>query len=308
MSAVSGTVSVRSAPLVEIAYERHGDPGGVPLLLVHGVGRTLAAWHPGLLAALGRHGYDVLICDNRDIGRSTHLSALGVPDPAALRAGPSLAPYRLDDLADDMAGLLEALRWPSAHVLGVSMGGMVAQLLALRHPQRVRSLTSVMSTTGDPAVSRPTREALAVLRGRQEAGRDAYIEQRVRDARITGSTGFPAEEAWLRASAGAGWDRGHDPDGAARQLAAILVGTDRSAELADLDLPTLVVHGDADPLVPVAAGRATAAAVPAADLLEIEGMGHDLPQACWERVLDRLDDVTRRGEARRPRDRRRTDR
>lgn len=290
--------SIRTGPGIEIAYERHGDPDGLPLLLVHGLGMQLVAWHPDLLAALGRRGYDVVVCDNRDVGRSTHLAAAGRPDPRALRADPTVAPYTLGEMADDLAALLDGLRWRSAHVLGVSMGGMIAQLLALRHPDRVRSLTSVMSTTGDPAVSRPTPEAAAVLRAAPAADRAGYIEQRVRDAAVTGSTGFAADEQWVRASAAAAYDRAHDPDGVMRQLAAILTGTDRTGALAEVVAPTLVVHGDADPLVPVTAGHATAAAIPDAELFEVEGMGHELPRACWERILDRLDDVTRRGEDR----------
>jgi len=294
---VAGTIHTGGSHAVEIAYERHGDPDGRPLLLVHGLGMQLLAWHPDLLLALTRRGYDVVVCDNRDSGRSTHLSAAGPPDLRVLRATPQAAPYSLADMADDLAGLLDGLRWRSAHVLGVSMGGMIAQLLALRHPRRVRSLTSVMSTTGDPDVSRPTPEAAAVLRTPPAPDRAGYIEQRVSDAAVTGSLGFAGDEQWLRTSAAAAYDRGHDPDGMLRQLAAILTGTDRTAALADVTVPTLVVHGDADPLVPATAARATVAAIPGAELLEIEGMGHDLPRACWERILDRLDDVVRRGEA-----------
>ncbi len=293
----AGTIGVGGTGGIAIAYERHGNPDGPPLLLVHGLGMQLVAWHPDLLGALVSRGYDLVVCDNRDVGRSTHLAAAGCPDLRALRSGEAAAPYSLDDMADDLAGLLDGLRWRSAHVLGVSMGGMIAQLLALRHPPRVRSLTSVMSTTGDPAVSRPTPEAGAILRTPPAADRAGYLEQRVRDAVVTGSTGFAVDLDWVRGSAAAAYDRGHDPDGAMRQSAAIYTGTDRTDALADVAVPTLVVHGDADPLVPAAAGRATAAAVPDAELLEIEGMGHDLPRACWERILDRLDDVTRRADA-----------
>ncbi len=293
----AGTIRIGGTSGVDIAYERHGNPDGLPLLLVHGLGMQLVAWHPDLLAALVRRGYDIVVCDNRDAGRSTHLDAAGRPDLRMLRSGRSAAPYSLDDMADDLAGLLDGLRWRSAHVLGVSMGGMIAQLLTLRYPTRVRSLTSVMSTTGDPAVSRPTPEAGAILRTPPAADRAGYLEQRVRDAVVTGSTGFPVDLDWVQTSAAAAYDRGHDPAGAVRQSAAIHTGTDRTDALADVAVPTLVVHGDADPLVPITAGRATAAAIPGAELLEIEGMGHDLPRASWERILDRLDDVTCRAEA-----------
>jgi pimeloyl-ACP methyl ester carboxylesterase len=198
-------------------------------------------------------------------------------------------------MADDVVGLLDALDIDSAHLFGTSMGGMIAQTLALAFPYRVRSLTSVMSYPGSAGV-RPTPEALAVLFRPAARTREAFVAAAEESSRVVGSTEFAPDIGWIRWYAGQYWDRGHNPRGIARQLAAIITQPDRTAGLATMRIPTLVVHGTADPLVPVLGGRLTAAAVPAAELLEIDGMGHDLPRPVWDRVLDKLDDVVLRGE------------
>ncbi|KJE25001.1 putative hydrolase or acyltransferase of alpha/beta superfamily [Frankia torreyi] len=286
---------------IDLAYEIHGDDDGLPLLMIGGLGQQLVGWHPDLLAALARRGYRAIVFDNRDVGLSTHLDHLGRPDLGAIIAGRfDLAPYGLADLATDALGLLTALGVESAHLLGLSMGGMVAQIAALRSPERVRSLTSVMSHPGDHRVQ-PTPEAIGLFL--RPAPED--VEQSVLAAheahRVLGSPEFAPDEAWLRRRAEIYWDRRASPDGVLRQVAAVLSAPDRTAELAGLRPPTLVVHGGADPLVPVIGGRLTAAAIPAAELLEIDGMGHDLPRQVWDRVLDKLEDVVDRGEApRRP--------
>jgi pimeloyl-ACP methyl ester carboxylesterase len=291
--------AVRSAngATIEIAYETVGDPGAVPLLLVHGLGMQLVGWHPDLIQELAGRGYQVVMFDNRDAGQSTHFTDAGSPDIAALLArDASAASYTLADLADDAAGLLDAVGWDSAHVMGVSMGGMVVQTLAIRHPQRLRSLTTIMASTGAEDVGGATDAALATLLAPPALTREAYIENSVLSFTVIGSTGFPQDLDHIRSRAANSWDRGHNPEGTIRQVAAILASGDRTPDLANLLLPTLVVHGDADPLVDVSGGRATAAAIPAAELLEVEGMGHDLPREVWPRLFDRLDDVVARGE------------
>ncbi len=293
----TGTVRSADGATIEIAYEKLGDPGGVPLLMVHGLGMQLVGWHPDLLKELTRRGYQVAIFDNRDAGQSTHFDHAGTPDIMQLLArDASAAAYTLAELADDAAGVLDLLGWQTAHVMGVSMGGMVVQTLALRHPQRLRSLTTIMATTGAEGVGQPTDDALGTLLSPPAATRDEHIENSVRSYSVIASTDFPHDYDHIRTRAGQSWDRGHDPAGTIRQVAAILASGDRTAALADLRVPTLVVHGDADPLVDVTGGRATAAAIRGAELLEVEGMGHDLPREVWPRFLDRLDDVVARGE------------
>ena len=282
---------------IDIAYEVHGEPGGSPLVLVGGLGQQIIGWHADLVAALTLRGHRVVIYDNRDVGRSTHLHHLGRPDLAALLRGePAVVPYTMGDMAADLAGLLDGLGIDAAHLFGASMGGMIAQTAALTFPARVASLTSVMSHPGAGAV-RPTPQALAILMRPTPRNRADFVAAAEHSSAVLGSPGFPADLRWLRERAGRVWDRGHDPDGVARQLAAIVVQPDRTAGLAALGVPTLVVHGTSDPLVPVLGGRLTAAAVPAAEFVEIEGMGHDLPRAVWVRIIDRLDAVVRRGEA-----------
>ncbi len=282
---------------VELAYDVHGERDGVPLLLICGLGMQLVGWPDDLISALVRRGYQVVRFDNRDTGRSTDLAAAGRPDLRAVLAGTAAAPYSVADLAADAAGLIEALGWRSAHVLGRSMGGMVAQTLALTAPERVRSLISVSSDTGDRAVARPTITAGSLLLNTAATTREEYVERAEQMFTLVASVQFPPDTAWIRQRAGLAWDRGPNPAGVLRQAAAILAAPDRTAALATLEVPSLIVHGTADPLVPVAAGRLAAAAIPTAELLEIEGMGHDLPRAVWERILDKVDDVVHRGEA-----------
>ncbi|WP_239309284.1 MULTISPECIES: alpha/beta fold hydrolase [unclassified Frankia] len=290
-----GTVQANG---IEIAYELHGDPSGLPLLIVSGLGQQLVGWHPDLLRAMVRRGFQVVVYDNRDVGLSSHFGHLGQPDlMAALSGDAGVVPYRLLDMAADAAGLMDALGWESAHIFGISMGGMIAQTLALRFPGRVRSLTSASSTTGNHAESWPTPAAAAALLRPAAADREAFMDGAEEAYSVIGSGEFPYDRAWVRERAGLAWDRGYDPQGPVRQLIAILVAEDRTAELGQLTIPTLVVHGTNDPLIPVAGGRLTAAAVPAAELLEIDGMGHDLPRQVWERLLDKIDDVVHRGEA-----------
>jgi pimeloyl-ACP methyl ester carboxylesterase len=276
---------------VTIAYERLGPPDGEPLLLIMGLGMQLVSWPDELCAMLVDRGFSVVRFDNRDAGQSTHFSHAGNPSVLQLFARPrAVAPYRLADMAGDAAAVLDAVGWASAHVVGASLGGMIAQALAIGHPDRVRTLTSVMSTPS-PRIGRPRPGALAALGERPATNRDEAGERMVRVFRVIGSPGYPHNEDWLRDVGRRAYDRGHDPAGGRRQLAAIRASGDRRAALAGIRMPTLVLHGDADPLVRPAGGRATAAAVPGARLVVYPGMGHDLPYPLWSDMIDQIGDL-----------------
>jgi pimeloyl-ACP methyl ester carboxylesterase len=282
-------------------YETFGDRGARPLLLVMGLGAQMILWDEDFCRALADSGHWVVRFDNRDVGLSAKLDAAGTPNVLDLMqkvtsgAKPEV-PYSLDDMADDTAGVIGALGLESAHVVGASMGGMIAQTLAYRHPQRVRSLTSIMSSTGDPSLPPAKPEAMAVLLAPPPTTRDAAIEAQVKTWRAIGSPGFPFDEAYVRARGARVYDRCFNPAGTARQLAAILTHGSRRARLAGVRAPTLVIHGEADPLVPVEGGRDTAAAIPGAELLTIEGMGHDLPQGAWPRIVAAISAHTERAD------------
>jgi pimeloyl-ACP methyl ester carboxylesterase len=239
---------------------------------------------------LADRGFAVVRYDNRDVGLSQKFEDAGTPDLAAilgaLGSGDAvLAPYTLGDMADDGIALIEGLGLSPAHIVGASMGGMIVQEMVIRHPGAVRSLCSIMSTTGDRSVGQPTPDALAVLLQPPPATRAEVIEAGVRGSRVIGSPRYPTDEAELRAGAALAYDRSYYPQGPARQIAAILSAEDRTAALGAVDVPTLVIHGDADPLVTPTGGEATAKAVPGSELLVIEGMGHDLPEALWPEVI-----------------------
>lgn len=289
-------MSVQTAPAngIEIAYETFGDPGGRPLLLVMGLGTQMVAWHEEFCGALVDLGFHVVRYDNRDTGLSTHLHDAPPPDVmAALGGDTSSASYTLEDLADDAVALLDHLGIDRAHVVGASMGGMVAQTVAIRHPARVASLTSIMSTPS-PAVGRATREAMAALLGPPATNRDEALQRARATYEVIGSPGYPLDVAWLETISGEAYDRAYDPAGMARQLLAIHASGDRTPALRALRVPTLVVHGDADPLVQVAGGHATAEAVPGAELLVLEGMGHNLPRELWLQIAEAIARVAER--------------
>jgi pimeloyl-ACP methyl ester carboxylesterase len=274
---------------LEIAYETFGDAGDPPILLVMGLATQMIGWPDEFCAGLVDRGYFVVRFDNRDIGLSTHLDSAGAPDILTVLGGDaSSVPYGLADLADDTVGLLDALGLDSVHLIGASMGGMIAQLVALRHPARVRSLTSIMSTTGDPSVGGPSEAALTLLLAPAARDRDAAVQRVIDTYRVIGSPGFEFDESALRERAGLSFDRAYDPAGVARQLAAVLTTPDRTRALKGISVPTLVIHGSDDALVNVSGGRATAAAVPGAELLVVDGMGHDLPRAMWPEITDRI--------------------
>jgi pimeloyl-ACP methyl ester carboxylesterase len=287
-------VTTSTANGLELCYEVHGDPADAPMLLVHGHGAQLIAWHVDLVDQLVALGFYVVTFDNRDAGLSTHLEHLPVPDALAVVTSADAAPYTIGDMADDAAGLLGVLGIESAHVLGVSMGGMIAQALAIAHPRRVRSLTSVMSSPDPVRVGTPTPEVLELMMQPGATTRDGVIEQSLRSWRITGSLELGLDEAWMADIAGRQYDRAFYPDGVARQFAAIVGSPDRRPGLAGVTVPTLVVHGAIDPIVTLEGGAATADAVPGATLVVIDKMGHDLPKAVWPQFLDAVHDVAKR--------------
>jgi len=292
----SGVQQARVGDL-EIAYETFGEPDDTPVLLVMGLATQMVGWPDDFCRGLAERGLFVVRFDNRDIGLSTHLDDAGAPDIMTVLGGDhSSVPYGLADLADDTVGLLDALGLGSAHVVGASMGGMIAQLVALRHPARVRSLTSIMSTTGDPAVGAPAEAAMAVLLAPPASDREGAVQRAVDTYRVIGSPGFEFDETGLRQRAGLSFDRAYDPAGVARQLAAILTTADRTPDLARITAPTLVIHGAHDALMNVSGGRATAAAIPDAELLVVDGMGHDLPREVWPELLDRITALIGRAE------------
>jgi pimeloyl-ACP methyl ester carboxylesterase len=269
---------------IQIEYESHGDPANPPLLLIMGLGAQLTLWPIELVEALVAKGYHVIRYDNRDIGLSQKFGTHGVPDfrrVALMRLFGLRAriPYRLTDMADDAAGLMDALGIDNAHVVGGSMGGMIAQLLAIHHPARVRTLTSIFSTTGNRRLPQARPQAMKALLDRAPA--NATLEQvipiGIRVSRAIGSPAYPTPEPRLIERITRDFTRSFYPEGPARQISAIVDDGDRRKRLKQVTAPTLVIHGKDDPLVPVEAGRDTAKAIPGAKLHEIAGMGHDLP-------------------------------
>ena len=283
---------------IDIAYERFGEPARPPVLLLMGLGTQMLGWPDGFCDALVRHGLHLIRFDNRDIGLSTHLRDAPAPDVrAALLGDVASASYTLADMAGDTVGLLDALGLDSAHLVGASMGAMIAQTVAIEHPGRVRSLTSIMSSTGDPSVGRATQRALAALLSPPAATRAEAIERTVSILGVIGSPGFELDEADVRWRTGLAYDRAHDPVGVARQLVAIAASGDRTAALRSVSVPTLVLHGADDPLVDVSGGRATARAIPGAELIEFEGMGHHLSRELWGEIARHIGELVQRAEA-----------
>ncbi|MCK6502107.1 alpha/beta fold hydrolase [Myxococcota bacterium] len=281
------------APLGEIELEYDLTGAGEPLLLIMGIGAQLILWHDELVARLAARGFQVLRFDNRDVGKSTWLDHAPVPAPGAVLSRawlglPFQAPYTLADMARDVVGLLDHLGWARAHVVGASMGGMIAQHLAFSHPERVATLTSIMSTTGGRWVSVPKPQAMRALvagRPRTEEEAEAWF---LRFSRAVQGPAFPVDEQALGQLARRAFRRGANPAGFARQLAAIMRDGDRTRRLAAIQAPTLVLHGADDPLIPPAGGRATAAAIPGARLRLVEGWGHSLPPGIWDTLVDEL--------------------
>jgi len=277
---------------IEIAYEASGPEDGEPLLLISGTGVQMLIWPDGLIQALAARGFRVVRFDNRDTGLSTHLTGGPAPGWLKVMLRPSAAPYRLTDMAADACAVMDALSWQSAHVVGTSLGGMIAQTLAIRRPGRVRSLTSIMSTPSSRIATRPTLAVIRVLAklggtpatSAEEAGEEAVVFKRA-----IGSPGYPMDEEAVRDIGRRSFERhpGASEDDL-RQRAAVVASGDRRKALAAVHIPALVLHGEEDPLVRPKGGRATAAAIPGAKLVTYPGMGHDLPRALWPSMIDEI--------------------
>jgi len=284
---------------IRLEYDTIGDAGAEPLLLVMGLGAQLIHWRREFCEHLADAGHYVIRFDNRDAGLSEKFGHLGVPDMAAIAAAlvageTPPAPYTLDDMAADAAGLLEALRIEAAHVCGASLGGMVAQTLAINHPERVATLTSIMSSTGNPALPPATEEAMAALLSPAATERDAAVARSLYVSGVIGSPKYPTPEAVLRERAVETFDRGVYPEGVARQMAAVAAHGDRRERLRRVEAPALVIHGADDPLVRVEAAHDTHGALADCELLVIDGMGHDLPEVLWPQIVEGIRALTRR--------------
>jgi pimeloyl-ACP methyl ester carboxylesterase len=283
---------------IELCYEIFGAADAEPMLLIMGLGAQMVLWDDAFCQQLAARGFRVIRFDNRDIGQSTKFSGGKPVTPAELLklrffGIPVSAPYKLADMANDVVGLLEVLGIASAHLVGASMGGMIAQELALSHPRRVRTLTSIMSSTGNPKLPQPTREAAALLLRPQPTNLDEYIARFRRTWKVLRVGSFPLDEAKDRELAMRIYARGLNPAGAARQFRAILASGSRKERLRSLKVPTLVIHGSVDPLVRPQAGKETAATIPGAKLMMIEGMGHAIPIPMWPQVIGAIADHAR---------------
>jgi pimeloyl-ACP methyl ester carboxylesterase len=296
-----GDEQVAPANGIELCYQEMGDADGEPLILVMGLATQMLAWDEGFCGMLVERGFRVVRFDNRDIGRSTRIESAGVPKRIDMMSGRrASAPYLLSDMAADTIALMDHLGIDSAHVTGASMGGMIAQTLAIEHPERLRSMVSIMSTTGSRWTGMPSWKAMGVLLGRPPKGREAAIERTVRTFGVIGSPAFPLDEKRLREVAGRSYDRGHSAAGVLRQLHAITASGDRTQALRGVRIPTTVIHGNRDRLVRPAGGRATARAIPGARLRMIDGMGHDLPRDLWPTFVDEIASNAERATKRAP--------
>jgi pimeloyl-ACP methyl ester carboxylesterase len=279
---------------IQIEYDTFGEKSSPALLLIIGLGGQMIHWDEAFCESLAEKDFFVIRFDNRDTGLSTKFDEAGLPDimgmVTAMMAGKSVVPpYTLEDMAEDTAGLLDALGIKRAHVCGMSMGGMIAQTLALRNPQRFLSLTSIYSTTGNPDLPQPRSDVAELLMTPTPLEREAAIEHSMKIFKTISGSGFPFDESWHRNILGRSYDRAFYPQGVIRQFAAILTQKNRKSALSSLSIPTLVVHGTDDPLVPIECGRDTAKAIPGSEFLSINGMGHDLPHGgAWPRIAEAM--------------------
>lgn len=274
---------------VELNYDTFGDPSTPPMLLIMGLGAQMIRWDDAFCKAIAAQGRWVIRFDNRDVGLSTKFDEAGVPDIMSLVQGkPVNTPYKLKDMADDAVGLLDSLGIREADIVGVSMGGMIAHTMAIHYPDRVRTLTSIMSSTGNPSLPRPKPEAMAVLLAPPVSNRDDYITNSLESSRVLHGPTYPLDEDYVRKMAGIQYDRCYNPEGFTRQLGAVLSSGSRNEELSKVKVPTLVIHGNVDPLVPIEGGKDTANSIPDAKFVVIEGMGHSFPTEVVPQLLQEL--------------------
>ena len=275
---------------IDLCYQAFGDPAKPAILLIMGLGTQMMAWDEVFCRQLADRGFRVIRFDNRDIGKSTWFDHEDVPNVMALFAKAAIGlhpkvPYTLSDMAKDSVGLLDALGIAKAHVVGASMGGMIGQVMAIEHPDRMLTFTSIMSTTGNTKLPSPKPEAAAMLTAKPVASRDEFLVHYKKLMTTLRAGEFPEDEALDEPRAMVSWSRGYHPAGSARQLAAIIASGNRTKALAGVRVPTLVIHGRPDPLVPVEGGMATAEAIPGAKLMIIERMGHALPLFAWGEII-----------------------
>jgi len=285
---------------ITIEYETFGSESNRPLLMVMGLGAQMIHWRDGFCEMLADKDHFVIRFDNRDSGLSEKFGHMGVPDMGEIAqrlisGEPAGAPYTLDDMAKDAFGLMDELEVDAAHICGASMGGMIVQTMALAAPERVHTLTSIMSSTGNPELPPSTDEAIAAMLSPAASNREEAIERTVRVGKVIGSPGYPTPDGEARAKAAEGYDRSFYPEGVARQMAAIAAHGNRRPALEALALPALVIHGSEDPLVRVEGGHDTHQALKGSRLKVVEGMGHDLPEALWPEIVDAIDSLTRSG-------------
>lgn len=283
---------------IKMAYQRIEDSAMPPVFLIMGAGAQMVNWPEGFCLELAGHGLHLIRFDNRDAGLSTHFSEAPVPDFARIQSGDfSTVTYTLSDMAADTVGLMDALGYDSVHLVGASMGGMIAQTIAIEYPHRVRSLTSMMSTTGHPSVGQADFSVLAGLGSPPYDDRQAYIDWQIKSRKAIGSPKYPPVEEDIVQIAGIAWERDHDPLGMMRQAAAVIKSGDRTKQLRNVKVPTLVIHGEDDKMINVSGGRATADAIPDAELITFEGMGHDLPKPLWSEIALRIANLIHRAES-----------
>jgi len=274
---------------IEIVYDTFGNPSNPPMLLIMGLGAQMIRWDDAFCKAIAAQGRWVIRFDNRDVGLSTKCHEAGIPDVMSLIQGQKVdVPYTLKEMARDAIGLLDTLGIKSADVVGVSMGGMIAQTMAIHYPERVRTLTSIMSSTGNPDLPQSTPEAMEALLAPPASNRNDYVTSQLKAAKVLHGPKYPLNEEYVRNYAERSYDRCYDPTGFVRQFGAILGSGSRNEALGTVKIPTLVIHGDADPLVPVAGGKDTAKSIPKAKLLIIEGMGHSFPTEVVPQILHAL--------------------
>jgi pimeloyl-ACP methyl ester carboxylesterase len=287
---------------VQLEYETFGEPSSPALLLISGIGGQMIGWDEKLCKEWVKRGLYVIRFDNRDVGLSTKMEESGVPDlkaamTAAVNGEKVKAPYTLADMADDAVGLLDALKIDKAHICGISMGGAIAQTIAFRQPSRVRSMTQVYATTGNPQLPQPKPEIMKILLTPPPEGREAYVDYQLKLYKTIAGPGFPFDEVWHRNLAGRSYDRAFYALGKARQFMAILAQGNRKPFLSSITAPALVIHGADDPLVLVQGGMDSAEAIPGAELMIIPGMGHDMPHgSAWPIIVEAVSAHVRKAE------------